>query len=82
MDEIIQLKLDGYICFINNDFSGAAKAFNKVSSYGDPDVQYYLGYLYENGLGVVENQLLAFEFYEKSASQGLAKSQYVLANFS
>ena len=37
---------------------------------GDPDAQYNLAYLYENGLGVPKDEAKALELYQKSADQG------------
>jgi TPR repeat protein len=37
---------------------------------GDPDAQYELAYLYENGLGVPKNETKALELYQQAADQG------------
>ena len=37
---------------------------------GDPDAQYELAYLYENGLGVPKDETRALELYQQAADQG------------
>ena len=43
---------------------------------GDAEAQYDLGYRYEKGRGVDEDEEEAFVWYSKSAAQGVDKSQY------
>ncbi len=42
---------------------------------GDPDAQYELAYLYENGLGVPKNESKALELYQQAADQGHPAAQ-------
>ena len=42
---------------------------------GDPDAQYELAYLYENGLGVPKDETKALELYQQSADQGHPAAQ-------
>ncbi|MDD5411925.1 MAG: SEL1-like repeat protein [Methylobacter sp.] len=42
---------------------------------GDPDAQYNLGYMYENGLGVPKNEAKALELYQRAADQGHSAAQ-------
>lgn len=42
---------------------------------GDPDAQYNLAYMYENGIGVAKNEAKALELYQKSADQGHSAAQ-------
>jgi TPR repeat protein len=42
---------------------------------GDPDAQYELAYLYENGLGVPKNEARALELYQQAADQGHPAAQ-------
>lgn len=41
---------------------------------GDPEAQYNLGVMYENGNGVKQNYEEAIKWYRKAADQGLAKA--------
>lgn len=45
---------------------------------GDVLAQYNLGWMYDNGEGVVQNYEKAFEWYSKAANQGFAMAQYNL----
>jgi TPR repeat protein len=42
---------------------------------GDPDAQYSLAYMYENGLGVPKNETKALELYQQAADQGHPAAQ-------
>jgi len=42
---------------------------------GDPDAQYNLGYMYENGLGIPKNEAKALELYQNAADQGHSGAQ-------
>lgn len=46
------------------------KAQQTMAAKGDPAAQYYLGEMYENGLGTTMDMKEAFEQYEKSAAKG------------
>lgn len=47
----------------------------KEAQAGDPDAQYNLAYLYENGLGVPKNEAKALELYQQAADQGHSAAQ-------
>lgn len=42
---------------------------------GDPDAQYNLAYMYENGFGVPKNETRALELYQQAAAQGHPAAQ-------
>ncbi len=42
---------------------------------GDPDAQYNLAYLYENGQGVPKDEVRALELYQQAADQGHSAAQ-------
>lgn len=42
---------------------------------GDPDAQYELAYLYENGVGVPKSETRALELYQQAADQGHPAAQ-------
>ena len=48
----------------------------KASEKGDPQAQYFLASMYENGMGVNKNLQEATRWYKESAKGGLAESQY------
>jgi TPR repeat protein len=49
--------------------------FSNLASLGNHRAQNYLGYMHQNGLGVLQDYKLAFEWYQKSAEQGNALGQ-------
>jgi TPR repeat protein len=56
------------------------KAQETMAAKGDPAAQYYLGEMYENGLGTAMDMKQAFEQYEKSAAKGNSLAKYKLAH--
>ena len=51
----------------------------KVASYGDPDSQFFVANVYEQGKLVPQNKSKAIEFYQKAANQGHLESCHKLA---
>ncbi|WP_262967115.1 tetratricopeptide repeat protein [Methylobacter psychrophilus] len=47
----------------------------RQAQQGDPDAQYELAYLYENGLGVPKSETRALELYQQAADQGRPAAQ-------
>ena len=47
----------------------------REANEGDPDAQYELAYLYENGLGVPKDEAKALELYQQAADQGHPAAQ-------
>ena len=50
----------------------------REANAGDPDAQYNLAYLYENGLGLPKDEDKALELYQKAADQGHSEAVYNL----
>lgn len=61
------------------EYKKAAELFEKAANHGHSDAQYYLGYQYELGLGVLESKQEAIKWYTMSAEQGNADGQFNLA---
>jgi len=51
----------------------------RVASYGDPDSQYFVAKVYEEGKLVPQNTRKALEYYQKAADQGHLESCHKLA---
>jgi TPR repeat protein len=49
--------------------------WRKEAKAGDPDAQYNLAYIYENGLGVPKDEAKALELYQQAADQGHSAAQ-------
>lgn len=60
-------------------YTEAVKWYEKAASKGDISSCYSLGFIYNNGLGVLKDSLRAMIWYEKAAKQGHAGSQNNLA---
>ena len=63
--------------------TGPAKAqdleqLRKAAEQGDTGAQYNLGYIYDKGEGVPENDREAVKWFRKAAEQGHAEAQYSL----
>ncbi len=57
------------------------KAQMSMAQSGDPDGQYYVGEMYEKGLGTPQDLKAAHEWYEKAAKQGNQKAKNKLASW-
>ncbi len=44
--------------------------YQKAADQGDATGQYFLGFMYEAGLGVTKNEVEAAQWYRKAAEQG------------
>ncbi len=56
--------------------------WQREAQAGDPDAQYNLAYLYENGIGVAKNEAKALELYQQAADQGHSAAQNNLETMS
>ena len=66
---------DGMEAYENGDYGTASTYFRKAAEQGDADAQYFLGWMYDNGEGVTQNDKEAVKWYLKAAEQGDAKAQ-------
>ena len=62
----------------NGHYSLVLPVLHRQAALGNVDAQYNLGVVYDRGLGVVRNMVLARQWYEKAAMQGYAMVQYNL----
>lgn len=60
------------------NYTAAIPKLQAAASKGHKKAQYRLGYCYDKGKGVAEDDSKAFYWYGKSAAQGYAKAQYQL----
>ena len=72
IDECYQ---NGVDCFESGNCVEAADWFLKAANKGHASSQCYLGYLYENGLGVKASDEEAVKWYKKAAEQGDSLAQ-------
>ena len=62
-----------------NQFEQAAPWYQGLAEKGDAASQFYLGMLYQKGLGVEQDAEVALEWLEKAAEQGDARAIHALA---
>ena len=62
-------------CYNTRRYESAFEGFSEYAKIGNTTAQYYLGKMYEDGLGVSQDNAMAAEWYRKSAEQGNADAQ-------
>lgn len=70
----------GRIAYENGDYQTAFAEFMLLAEKGDATAQYTVGYMYNFGIGVPENDKTAVKWYTKAAEQGEAGAQFNLGN--
>ena len=69
---------EGVAAYERGDYATAVKEFRAVAEQGAPDAQYNLGFMYEDGTGVVQDYKEAVKWYRKAADRGHTSAQYNL----
>ena len=80
-DIFSQLKLGEEFLYGRNrtqNFNLAFYYFNMAANNGSLEGNFFCGYCYEYGYGVVQNEILAYEFYEKAITLDEAKFKVAL----
>jgi TPR repeat protein len=70
----------GQDAFDKDDYKTAFNEWQPLADQGYAAAQSSLGWLYENGKGVLEDDEQAIKWYQKAADQGYAKAQYDLGS--
>ncbi len=73
-----EMYLDG-LGGIKKDYEKAFFWLSKAAGSAEPQAEYLLGYMYENGLYVAQDIEKAVHWYKKAASRGDVLAQYNLA---
>jgi len=68
----------GIAAFEAKNFSQALALLGPIAEQGHADAQYRMAIMYQNGLGVVRNELLAMKWMIASANQDFALAQHGL----
>lgn len=68
----------GEAFFEQQNYSSALTEFLPLANSGDFRSQYYVGYLYLNGLGVVRNEKEGLKYLQKSLAQGYDMAQSLM----
>jgi len=68
----------GIAAFEAKHFSQAAALLSPLADLGNPDAQYRMAIMAQNGLGMVRNELLAYKYMKSAAEQDHALAQHGL----
>jgi TPR repeat protein len=68
----------GISAFEAKYFADASKILSPLADQGVPDAQYRMAIMAQNGLGMVENELLAFKYMRDAAESGFPLAQHGL----
>ena len=69
---------DGVEAYNRGDYATALQEFRPLAEQGDANAQFNLGFMYDNGKGVPENDAEAAKWHRKAAEQGDVMAQYSL----
>jgi len=69
----------GIAAFEAKQFSRASGLLAPLAEQGDADAMYRMAIMAQNGLGMVENPLLAYKYMKAAAEQGMGLAQHGLA---
>ncbi|SVB62239.1 uncharacterized protein METZ01_LOCUS215093, partial [marine metagenome] len=69
---------DAEDAYESGDYKTAFQEFLVLARKGDSLAQSWVGYLYDHGQGIAENDTQAVHWYKKAADQGSAYSQNAL----
>jgi len=67
-----------YTAYDRADHESALNVWLEQARAGDPEAQYYVGTIYEKGMGRAPDHAAAFSWYERAAEQGFTKAQMAL----
>jgi len=61
--------------FQNGDDRTALNLFNKLATHNNPNAEYWLGHMYEIGLGIPRDAKKAIDLYKKAADQNVVAAE-------
>jgi TPR repeat protein len=68
----------GIAAFNRHDYARAAQILLPLATAGNPRAQTYMGFMYQNGRGVVQNYIVASDWFRAAAERGEPTAQYML----
>src|SRR5712671_6597991 len=72
---------DGLAAYRRGDYATAMRLWRSLADQGNADAQSRLGFMYQNGRGVPQDDAAAVSWYRKAADQGNANAQVNLGFF-
>ena len=79
-DTLEQQFQQGFEATTRGDYQTAFKLWLPLAEQGNASVQFNLGVMYEDGLGVKQDDFEAVKWYRQAAEQGYEKAQFNLGN--
>ena len=70
-----QIRGGEYVAYDRANYQTALKVWLETAQSGDPKAEYYVGEIYEKGLGIPPDYVQAAAWYLKAAEHGLAQAQ-------
>lgn len=70
----------GLAAYRKGDFAAARRVWEPLADHGDPQAQYLLGFMAQNGLGQPWSNARAAVWYRRAAQQGHAEAQLALGD--
>lgn len=61
------------------NYAEAYCVLRPMAEYGDPEAQYNIGWMYQNGYGLAVNNSLALEWWRRAAEQGHVDASFAIA---
>ena len=68
----------GIAAFESKQFTTATRMLAPLAEQGDPEAQYRMAIMAQNGLGMVANPPLAFQYMKAAAESGMGLAQHGL----
>ena len=68
----------GLTAYFDGDYVTALRELKPLAEQGHDDAQFFLGRMYDQGYGVIQNYKTAVKWYRLSAEQGDSDAQYNL----
>ena len=70
---------EGLFAYRNADYASALRILSPLAASGDAEVSLALGYMYDYGLGVVQDQRQAAAWYKRGSEHGSPAAKFNLA---
>ena len=68
----------GLAVYVDGNYASALREWRPLAEQGNARAQYWLGYMHENGIGVLRDNAVAARWYRNAADQGLVGAQVYL----
>jgi len=70
--------IKGFVAHSNGDYATALGEWKLLAEQGDANAQTSLGFMYDEGIGVLQDYKIAIKWFRKAAKQGSGTAQFKL----